>query len=76
MTQLLSMTVAKYLLTKIVQAKGSICQSHAIKNNNNNKQFAGIQSSFSWQGEDGILIYPIQLSSTCLALRCATTATI
>lgn len=62
MTQLLSVTVVKRLLTKIVQAKGFICQLHAINN-----QSPGVQSGLLWQGEDGILIYIVQLPSTCLA---------
>lgn len=63
MTQLLLVTMAKHLLTKIVQAKGLICQSHAINN-----QSPGVQPSLPWQAEDGVLIYTIQLPSTCLAL--------
>lgn len=61
MTHLLSVTVTKHLLTKIVQVKGFICQSHAINN-----QSPGVQSSLHWQGEDGILIYTIQLPPPCL----------
>lgn len=57
-TQWLSVTVAKYLLIKIVQSTSFICQSHAANN-----QAPGVQSSLPWQG-DGKLIYAIQLPTT------------